>query len=164
LSHLFRLGVILVIVWLLLSGMYEPLMLSFGVISVLISLWLTKRMLRIDQEQYTFFVTVSLVKFLGQLFYKIVLSNYDVTLRVLGIRPVQSTFITIEIPFDNDVAKVLYANAITLTPGSASVALSEHTLLVHTISEQGARDLAHGDILNIMPKQYQVKTIENINQ
>jgi multicomponent Na+:H+ antiporter subunit E len=164
LSHLFRLGVILVVVWLLLSGMYEPLMLSFGVISVLISLWLTKRMLRIDQEQYTFFVTVSLVKFLGQLFYKIVLSNYDVTLRVLGIRPVQSTFITIEIPFDNDVAKVLYANAITLTPGSASVALSEHTLLVHTISEQGARDLAHGDILNIMPKQYQVKTIENINQ
>jgi multicomponent Na+:H+ antiporter subunit E len=164
LSHLFRLGVILVIVWLLLSGIYEPLMLSFGVISVLISLWLTKRMLRIDQEQYTFFVTISLVKFLSQLFYKIVVSNYDVTLRVLGIRPVQSTFITIEIPFDNDVAKVLYANAITLTPGSASVALSEHTLLVHTISEQGAQDLANGDILNIMPKQYQVKTIENINQ
>ncbi len=163
-SHLFRLGVILVIVWLLLSGMYEPLMLSFGVISVLISLWLTKRMLRIDQEQYTFFVTISLVKFLSQLFYKIVVSNYDVTLRVLGIRPVQSTFITIEIPFDNDVAKVLYANAITLTPGSASVALSEHTLFVHTISEQGAQDLANGDILNIMPKQYQVKTIENINQ
>jgi multicomponent Na+:H+ antiporter subunit E len=163
LSHLFRLGVILVIVWLLLSGIYEPLMLSFGVISVLISLWLTKRMLRIDQEQYTFFITVSLVKFLGQLFYKIVVSNYDVTLRVLGIRPVQSTFLTIEVPFDNDVGKVLYANAITLTPGSASIALSEHTLLVHTISEQGAQDLVHGDILNIMPKQYQIKTIENIN-
>jgi multicomponent Na+:H+ antiporter subunit E len=164
LSHLFRLGVILVIVWLLLSGIYEPLMLSFGVISVLISLWLTKRMLRIDQEQYTFFVTISLGKFLCQLFYKIVLSNYDVTLRVLGIRPVQSTFITIEVPFDNDVAKVLYANAITLTPGSASIVLSDTTLLVHTISEQGAQDLAQGDILNIMPKQYQVKTIENINQ
>ena len=92
------------------------------------------------------------------------ISNYDVTLRVLGIRPVQSTFITIEVPFDNDVAKVLYANAITLTPGSASIVLSDNTLLVHTISEQGAQDLAQGDILNIMPKQYQVKTIENINQ
>jgi multicomponent Na+:H+ antiporter subunit E len=153
--------VILIVVWLLLSGIYEPLMLSFGVVSVFISLWLTKRMLRIDQEQYTFFVTISLVKFLGQLFYKIVVSNYDVTLRVLGIRPVQSTFITIDMPFDNDVAKVLYANAITLTPGSASIALSGHTLLVHTISEQGAQDLAQGDILNIMPKQYQVKKIEN---
>ncbi|MEQ3653556.1 MAG: hypothetical protein ABNH33_09555, partial [Glaciecola sp.] len=69
-SHLFRLGVILVVVWLLLSGMYEPLMLTFGAFSVLISLWLTKRMLRIDQEQYTFFVTISLVKFLFKLFYK----------------------------------------------------------------------------------------------
>jgi len=156
--------VILVVVWLLLSGIYEPLMLSFGVISIFISLWLTKRMLRIDQEQFTFFVTVSLVKFLAQLSYKVVLSNYDVTLRVLGIRPVESTFITIEVPFDNDVARVLYANAITLTPGSASIALSDHTLLVHTISEQGAQDLAQGDILNIMPKQYQVKTLENSNE
>jgi multicomponent Na+:H+ antiporter subunit E len=141
--------------------MYEPLMLTFGAFSVLISLWLTKRMLRIDQEQYTFFVTISLVKFLFKLFYKIILSNIDVTLRVLGIRPVQSTFITIDMPYDNDVAKVVYANAITLTPGSASIALSDHTLLVHTISEQGAQDLADGDILNIMPAQYQVKTVEN---
>ena len=163
-SHLFRLGVILVVVWLLLSGIYEPLMLSFGLISILISLWLTKRMLRIDQEQFTFFVTISLLKFLAQLFYKVIVSNYDVTLRVLGIRPVESTFITIDVPFDNDVAKALYANAITLTPGSASIALSDNTLLVHTISEQGALDLAQGDILNIMPKQYQVKTLENSNE
>lgn len=162
-SHLLRLGVILVVIWLLLSGIYEPLMLSFGVISVLISLWLTKRMLRIDQEQYTFFVTLSLIKFLGQLSYKIILSNIDVTLRVLGIKPVESTFITIKVPFDNDVAKVLYANAITLTPGSASIALSENTLLVHTISEQGAQDLADGDILNILPEQYQIKNVENMN-
>jgi len=156
--------VILVVVWLLLSGIYEPLMLSFGLISILISLWLTKRMLRIDQEQFTFFVTISLLKFLAQLFYKVIVSNYDVTLRVLGIRPVESTFITIDVPFDNDVAKALYANAITLTPGSASIALSDNTLLVHTISEQGALDLAQGDILNIMPKQYQVKTLENSNE
>lgn len=163
-SHLFRLGVILAVVWLLLSGIYKPLMLSFGALSILISLWLTKRMLRIDQEQFTFFVTISLLKFLAQLFYKVIVSNYDVTLRVLGIRPVESTFITIEVPFDNDVARVLYANAITLTPGSASIALTDHTLLVHTISEQGAQDLAQGDILNIMPKQYQVKTLENSNE
>jgi multicomponent Na+:H+ antiporter subunit E len=158
------LGVILVVVWLLLSGMYEPLMLSFGAFSVFVSLWLTKRMLRIDQEQYTFFVTISLVKFLFKLFYKIILSNIDVTLRVLGIKPVQSTFITIDVPYDNDVARVVYANAITLTPGSASIALSDHTLLVHTISEQGAQDLADGDILNIMPAQYQVKNVENNSQ
>ena len=159
-SHLFRLGIILVIVWLLLSGMYEPLMLTFGAISVLISLWLTKRMLRIDKEQYTFFVTGSLVVFLAKLFIKIVISNIDVTLRILGFKKVESTFITIPVPFDNDVAKVMYANAITLTPGSASVALSDNTLLVHTISEEGAIALANNDILDIMPTQYQIKPLE----
>jgi multicomponent Na+:H+ antiporter subunit E len=80
---------------------------------------------------------------------------------VLGIKPVESTFITINVPFEDDVAKVVYANAITLTPGSASIALSDHTLLVHTISEQGAEDLSKGDILNIMPAQYEIKNVEN---
>lgn len=162
-NHLIRLGLILVLCWLLLSGMFEPLMLTFGAVSVLISLWLTKRMLKIDNEQYTFFVTTSLISFLIKLFYKIVLSNIDVSLRVLGFKPVESTFITIKVPYDNDIAKVLYANAITLTPGSASIALSDHTLLVHTISESGAKDLMDGDILNIMPSQYEIKNVESVN-
>ena len=159
-SHLFRLGLMLVIVWLLLSGMYEPLMLAFGVFSVAVSLWLTKRMLRIDKESYTFFVTGSLLNFLGKLFVKIVVSNIDVSLRVLGFKKVESTFITIDVPYDNDVAKVLYANAITLTPGSASIALHDHTLLVHTISAEGAQALADNDILDIMPSQYEIKPLE----
>lgn len=135
-------------------------MLSFGVVSVLFSIWITSRMHKIDQERYTFFVTLSFIKFLFQLAIKVVQSNIDVSLRILGIRPVESTFISIPIPFDSDVAKVLYANAITLTPGSSSIALSEDTLLVHTISNQGATDLANDDMLKIMPKQYSVSQVE----
>lgn len=159
-NHKVRLVIILVITWILLSGMFEPLMLSFGVVSVLFSIWITSRMHKIDQERYTFFVTLSFIKFLFQLAIKVVQSNIDVSLRILGIRPVESTFISIPIPFDSDVAKVLYANAITLTPGSSSIALSEDTLLVHTISNQGATDLANDDMLKIMPKQYSVSQVE----
>jgi multicomponent Na+:H+ antiporter subunit E len=140
--------------------MFEPLMLSFGVISVLFSIWITSRMYKIDQERYTFFVTLSFIKFLYKLAIKVVQSNIDVSLRILGIRPVESTFISIPIPFESEVAKVLYANAITLTPGSSSIALSEDTLLVHTISNQGATDLANDDMLKIMPKQYSVSQVE----
>ncbi len=159
-NHKVRLVIILVITWLLLSGMFEPLMLSFGVISVLFSIWITSRMYKIDQERYTFFVTLSFIKFLYKLAIKVVQSNIDVSLRILGIRPVESTFISIPIPFESEVAKVLYANAITLTPGSSSIALSEDTLLVHTISNQGATDLANDDMLKIMPKQYSVSQVE----
>jgi multicomponent Na+:H+ antiporter subunit E len=159
-NHKVRLAAILVLVWMLLSGMLEPLMLTFGLFSVVFSLWITGRMLKIDQERYTFFVTRSFIRFLYQLAIKVVQSNIDVSLRILGFRPVESTFITIPMPYKDDVAKVLYANAITLTPGSSSIALSDDTLLVHTLSNQGAEDLANNDMLNIMPKQYAITEIE----
>ena len=155
-NHKVKLTIILVAVWILLSGMFEPLMLSFGFASVVFSMWITGRMLKIDQERYTFFVTLSFISFLFKLCIKVVQSNIDVSLRILGFRPVESTFISIPVPYKNDVAKVLYANSITLTPGSSSIALSEDTLLVHTISDQGATDLANNDMLNIMPKQYSI--------
>lgn len=159
-NHTVRLAIILIITWILLSGMFEPLMLGFGLFSVAFSLWITGRMLKIDQERYTFFMTGSFIAFLFKLFIKVIQSNIDVSLRILGFRPVESTFITIPMPYKDDVAKVLYANAITLTPGSSSIALSEDALLVHTISEASAEALAHNDMLDIMPKQYAVTEIE----
>jgi len=159
-NHKVRLTIILVLTWLLLSGMFEPLMLGFGAASVIFAMWITGRMLRIDQERYTFFVTLSFISFLFKLSIKVIQSNIDVSMRILGFRPVESTFITIPMPFNSDVAKVLYANAITLTPGSSSIALSENSLLVHTISNQGATDLANNDMLKIMPKQYSVSKVE----
>ncbi|GLR71993.1 Na+/H+ antiporter subunit E [Agaribacter marinus] len=159
-THTIRLAIILVITWLLLSGMFEPLMLGFGLFSVIFSLWITSRMLKIDQERYSFFVTGSFAKFLFKLGVKVVQSNIDVCARILGFKPVESTFVTIDLPFKDDVAKVLYANAITLTPGSSSIAMGDNTLLIHTISEDGAQDLINSDVLRIMPKQYAIKTIE----
>ncbi|MFC3123401.1 Na+/H+ antiporter subunit E [Agaribacter flavus] len=159
-THTIRLAIILVITWLLLSGMFEPLMLAFGLFSVVFSLWITSRMLKIDQERYSFFVTGSFLSFLLKLFTKVIASNIDVCARILGFKPIQSTFVTIHLPFKDDVAKVLYANAITLTPGSSSIAMDDNTLLIHTVSEQGAQDLINGDMLNIMPKQYAITKIE----
>ncbi len=146
--------------WLLLSDMFEPLLLTFGLFSVGFSLWITTRMLKIDKERYTFFVTGSFIKFLFKLGIKVIQSNIDVSARILGFKPVESTFITIKMPYKDDVAQVLYANAITLTPGSSSIALDDNYLLVHTISEQSAHDLASGDMLNIMPKQYAIHDVE----
>ncbi|MFT6270141.1 MAG: multicomponent Na+:H+ antiporter subunit E [Alphaproteobacteria bacterium] len=163
-NHQVRLAIILVLTWILLSGMFEPLMLSFGVFSVLFSMWITGRMHKIDRQRYAFFVTGSLITFLFKLAIKVVQSNYDVSLRILGIRPVESTFIRIAMPYKDDVAKVLYANAITLTPGSSSIALSDNTLLVHTISAQNAEDLANNDMLDIMPKQYLISEVDVKNK
>lgn len=159
-NHKVRLAIILVLTWILLSGMFEPLMLSFGLFSVVLTMWITGRMLKVDQERYTFFVTGSFITFLFKLGIKVIQSNIDVSLRILGFRPVESTFINIPMPFDDEVPKVLYANAITLTPGSSSIALSNDSLLVHTISAKGAEDLANNDMFDIMPKQYSITQVD----
>lgn len=159
-THKVRLAVTLVIVWLLLSGMFKPLMLTFGIFSVVFSLWITNRMLRIDKQRYAFFVTGSFLKFLAKLSIKVVQSNIDVAARILGFKPVESTFVVIPVPYQDDVAKVVYANAITLTPGSTSIALTDDALLIHTISSGSAEDLLNDDMLNIMPEQYSISKVE----
>ncbi|WP_100656794.1 Na+/H+ antiporter subunit E [Alteromonas flava] len=151
-KYAFRLAIILALLWLLLSGYYHPLMLTFGAFSVLFVVWLTSRMDEVDKDRFTLFVTVDFVVFLFKLFKRVILSNIDVTLRIIGVKPVQSRFIELEMPFDDDLSKVLYANAITLTPGTSSVSMENGKLLVHTLSEEGAADLESGDMLGIMPR------------
>jgi multicomponent Na+:H+ antiporter subunit E len=45
----------------------------------------------------------------------------------------------------------MYANAITLTPGSASLHIEDGYLFVHTISKEGAEELIAGDMIKIIP-------------
>lgn len=163
-KYTLRLAIILALLWLLLSGYYHTLMLIFGAISVAIVVWLTWRMDEVDKDRFTLFVTGDFVGFLFKLFIKIVQSNIDVCARILGFKPVSSTFIRIELPFDDDLSKVLYANSITLTPGTSSVTLNENELLVHALSEEGAKELAEGDMLNIMPRTNDVKKAMKVQQ
>lgn len=153
-NHYLRLVVLLLITWLLLSGMYVPLMLSFGAVSIAISVWISARMFKVDNERYTFYIDLSFLRFLIKLAVKIVQSNIDVSLRILGIRPVQSTFVKIPIGLKSDPGRVIYANSITLTPGSSTIEMSEDSLLVHTISTQGAEDLSNNDMLDIIPSGF----------
>lgn len=151
-KYALRLAIILALLWLLLSGYYHPLMLFFGACSVAFVVWLTMRMDEVDKDRFTLFVTGDFLKFLVRLFKRVVMSNIDVCLRILGVKPVKTQFIEIEMPFDDDLSKVLYANAITLTPGTSSISMENGKLLVHTLSEEGAKDLVDGDMLGIMPR------------
>ncbi|WP_164078329.1 Na+/H+ antiporter subunit E [Alteromonas facilis] len=151
-KYALRLAILLALLWLLLSGYYHPLMLSFGAFSVIFVVWLTTRMDEVDKDRFTLFVTGDFVIFIFKLLKRVVTSNIDVTLRILGVKPLHSKFIELEMPFDDELSKVLYANAITLTPGTSSISMEGGKLLVHTLSEEGAKDLEEGDMLGIMPR------------
>lgn len=151
-KYYISLGILLMALWLLLSTHFEPLMISFGVGSVLFTLIMAKRMKLVDRESMPVHMVTSLIKFWLKLAVKILVSNVDVTLRILGIKPINPQLIKIPLPKSDDLSIAMYANAITLTPGSASLHLEDGYLYVHTISKEGAEELIAGDMIKIIPE------------
>lgn len=150
-KHTISLGALLFALWVLLSGHLEPLLLGFGVLSVIFSLYIARRMDVVDHESHPIHLTFKLLKFWLVLGKKIFQANIDVTLRILGFKAVEPQLIKLKMDQTTDLGKAMYANSITLTPGSASIHMEEGELYVHTISRQGAQDLFDGDIADIIP-------------
>ncbi len=150
--HIVILSLMLLGLWLLLSTHFEPLMIAFGVVSVIVSLFVSKRLGVIDKTGYPFLFILKILKYNLWLMYQICLSNIDVSMRILGFKPIQSRLIRIPFTYTDDLSKVIYANSITLTPGSASILIEDNELIVHTVSDESAEDLFSGEMANLIPQ------------
>ncbi|TNF98631.1 MAG: DNA topoisomerase IV [Gammaproteobacteria bacterium] len=151
-KHIISMFVALVILWVLLSSHFEPLMLGLGMASVLLTLFIAIRMDVIDHESHPFHLTFHLVKYWILLFWEIIKSNFDVVLRVLGVRPISPTVITLPVPHKTDLGRVIYANSITLTPGTVSIDVKQDCIVVHALSEEGAKELQGGYLASLIPE------------
>ncbi|MCW8964681.1 MAG: Na+/H+ antiporter subunit E [Gammaproteobacteria bacterium] len=150
-KHAISMAVALCVLWLMLSAHFEPLLLGLGIVSVLLTLILSLRMDLIDHESHPFHLTFHLLAFWVLLAREIIKANIDVVLRILGIRPISPTLITVPVPHKTDLARVIYANSITLTPGTASIEVDQNKIVVHSLSREAAEDLKHGYLASIVP-------------
>ena len=74
-------------------------------------------------------------------------SNIDVASRILNPRlPVSPTLIRTRATQKTALGKVIYANSITLTPGTVSVDVEDDVVLVHALSRESAEELADGEM------------------
>lgn len=142
LRHAASMTVALFALWLVLSGHFDPLLLGLGVVSTLLAVFLALRMEVVDHESYPFHLTSRLVRFWLFLTKEIVLANVDVVKRVLGPKSrVNPRIVTIRPPQRTDLGLVIYANSITLTPGTVSMEVDRETIRVHALTLEGANDL-----------------------
>ena len=78
----------------------------------------------------------------------IVTANIDVLKRILGFKPVDPTWTVVPAKQKTTLGRVVFANSITLTPGTVSVDIyetdGEHYVLVNAIAPEGAEDLVDG--------------------
>jgi len=137
----------LVLMWLLLSGHYVPLLLVLGALSVGLCVLIALRMDLIDYEGVPIHLTPSALRYWPWLLVEIVKSNIDVAWRVvspgLDISP---TLFETKCSQRSDLGQVVYANSITLTPGTVSADLDSGVIVVHALTEAGATAVLGGEM------------------
>ena len=79
---------------------------------------------------------------------EIVKSNLDVARRILTPGPLRISprMVRVRPEQTTDVGRVVFANSITLTPGTVSVDVTAGEILVHALHEESARGLLEGDM------------------
>ena len=145
--HYLVIAATLYLFWLLLSGLFNALMLGFGLLSVLLVLWLLWRMDRVDGELRSVGATPRVLGYAGWLLWVVVKSNVDVARRIWDPKlPIRPTWRRLEIPPLSTAQKALYANSITLTPGTLTTDVGQDYFMVHSLTEEGMRELEQGQM------------------
>ena len=149
----FLLFVILLSLWLLMSGHYTFLIISLGVISCLFCVYLTKRANLIDDEGLPLFFLPRLLNYLLWLFKEIFNSNIG-TAKAIITGDINPEIFIVTSSQKTDVAKVTYANSITLTPGTVTIQINKDKFEVHALNSDFGNDVRS----NVMDKK--VKWLE----
>lgn len=145
--HAISLGTVVFGLWLLLSGFFVPLLLGLGVASCIAVVLIAHRMDVIDHEAQPVHLTSRAVFYFPWLMWEIVKSSIDIAKVVLDPRlPIRRRIMRVPAHQGDDLGRVVYANSITLTPGTVTVDTEGTTLVVHCVTETAAAGLASGDM------------------
>ena len=147
LLHSISLGLVLFGVWLLLSGIFEPLLLGLGVLSCVIVVLIANRMDLIDHEGHPIHLGWRILTYWVWLTGEIVKASLDVARRILDPKlPIHPLLVRVKASQASELGQVIYANSITLTPGTVSMRVAGGEILVHAIARAVAEDLERGEM------------------
>ena len=131
------------VIWLLLSGHYDPLLLSLGVLSCITCLYVTWKAKFIDEEGLPLHLLIRLPIYTVWLFKEIIKANIDTAKIIILNNPDPQNF-RVKSSQKTEAGKVTYANSITLTPGTVTTELDGDVLEVHALSSDMADDVKSG--------------------
>jgi multicomponent Na+:H+ antiporter subunit E len=141
------LGAVLYGLWLLLSGHYQPLLLGLGVASTIVVVLIARRMDLIDREGHPIHLSWRFLLYIPWLGWEIVKANIDIA-RVI-VRPrmaIGPAVLRLKATQKSELGHVIYANSITLTPGTVTIGLEKGVLSVHALTRGAAEGLKSGDM------------------
>ncbi len=129
------LGVILFAFWVLLSGHYTPLLLTLGAMSSALVVYLAMRMDVVDHEGLPLHLGGRFWIYLPWLLKEIFVANVAVARIILTPSlPISPILVKYRASQKTDLGRSLYANSITLTPGTITTRIEGQILEVHSLT------------------------------
>jgi multicomponent Na+:H+ antiporter subunit E len=140
-------AVLLAAAWLLWSGLFKPLLLVLGALSVVLVVYLAQRMRLFEHDVLSLRFAQRLPRFWGWLAREIVRSSLDVSRIVLsrGL-PISPTVAEFDSRCEHPVDRATLGNSITLTPGTLTLRIDGGHFVVHALTESGAQEIVGGEM------------------
>lgn len=135
----------LLVTWLIWSGLYKPLLLSLGVFSCALCVYLAHR-IGFFQQVSGLHIVIRLPRYWAWLLVEIVKSSIDVAKIVLNPKlPISPSVIDIQALPKGTIGQAILGNAITLSPGTMTIDAYKGTLKIHCLTRDTAQSLLNGD-------------------
>lgn len=152
--HYLKLVVLLMVIWLMLSGKLEAKFLIYGLVTSLVSAWICMPLLTVngingDKKYFAFgFPVFKMIAYCFWLLWQLILANIDVAKAIVSPELViDPKVIRFKVAMDNPLALTILANSITLTPGTVTMNVTDDGIYeVHALTEGAAEGLLGGDM------------------
>jgi len=128
--------VITFVLWLALSSKLDPPeLIAGGVVCLIISLFSSHIYSKLGLPPLSVKRILFLLVYLIVLFWEIIKANFDVAYRIIHPKmPIKPGIVVIKTSLKSDIAKMILANSITLTPGTFTLDVIGDKLLIHWIN------------------------------
>lgn len=140
--------ILLGIFWVVNSGHFDFLLLGFGVLSIALVIWINNRMTRFSEGyQPPVIMSVRLPFYIAWLLKEIVKSNVEVVRCIYQRRPaIEPRVFKVKVSQQSDLFKALYANSITMTPGTITMEVEGDEFTIHALTRSSREGLESGDM------------------
>ncbi|MEO0465438.1 MAG: Na+/H+ antiporter subunit E [Pseudomonadota bacterium] len=138
-AYFIGLLIALVTFWWTMSGLAKPLILFLGAVSIVLTLILSMRLGVVTRESSPYLRLPAFFSYWVWLVGEIVKSNVRVIRACLSAElDINPALVKVKTTCRSDLAKTIFANSITLTPGTVTLTVEGDKLLVHALYEQDA--------------------------
>lgn len=171
--HMTGLALVLFAFWMVLSGRTETKFVVYGIITALVTTWITYPLLLVsnkDGSKKYFVFGVSIPKAIMYFFWlmwQLVLANVDVLLATTSQElEIDPKVVRFRFKVDNPMASVVLANSITLTPGTVTLNVTDDGLYeIHALTVGAAAGVLDGGmqkkVADLYGEQFDFAVVES---